>query len=730
MSETAQIETKEQFGPKSPTSSASRWQVELAAAKKAHEDFVKDGKEAVKEFLGETSSTAGARLNLFYSDVKTQEASLSGTPKVRCRRRYADANDDVARVSAEILDRMLNADIEQRTDDANGFREALDEARRDWLLSGLGQVRFRFIHETEPTEATAAQMGPCPGCQGAGQVPEPMSVSGIPMSCDECQGTGQKEIAPAVPAGEKTTKQDVDAVYVNWEDFLWSPCRTWSEVRWVAFRAEMTKTEAGERFGDAVAATLPKKSKVKVDGLDEKAQDAWSRIETWEIWDRDTRTTLWYVEGHDKILDEKRDMLELPGFFPCPKPLAANLTSSKFIPRSNYYLAKSLYEEAHALTRRIRALVKQIKVVGAYSKANPEVARILEESCDNEMVGLDNWGAFSEAGGFNGALAFLPIEPQVKALAELVQQRNLVRQEIAETLGTSDIMRGQSAQKVTATTDRIKARAFSTRVKVPQDEYARFASAAQRIRAQIICRWFDPEIIAMRSNMANTPDAELLQPAIEMLKQDASEYRIDVDAEELSMTDFDAVKQDNLEFLKGTAEYFGAVAPIALDPSLKKFFVSLYQQSIAGLRGAHRFEPIVDRFIADIEEQAKQPPMPPPPDPKVEQEKIKTQGMVVKAQLDERKGQMDMQGKVMDLQLKKAELGMKAQGMAMDAEAKREEHSMRQEEMEMGRESMHDEHAMASEERQEEHALAAESRHADHAAHMQELKAKPKGGDK
>lgn len=706
MSESGQIESTKQFGPPSPTSKASRWQVELAAARKNQDGFWTSGDKANREYRGEKGEGGGARLNLFYADVRNQEASLSGTPRTRARRRYADALDDVARVSADILDRLLNTDVEQSEDEAAGFRAAADNARGDWLRTGLGVMRFRYVMETEPTPET-------------------------PAKTDEAGN----EIAPAVPAGERKRSEDVDTMYVNWRDLLWSPCRTWDEVRWVAFRAEMTKDEAKRQFGEDVAKRLPIKSKLQGDKED-KPEEAWSRIELWEIWNKDDRTVYHYCEGYDRILKETPDPLELPGFFPCQRPLVANSTTDKLMPRSSFYLAEDLYEEAHSLTRRIRALVKAIKVVGLYDAANPELARLLDEACDNELLPAAEFTAFLAKGGLASALQLLPIEAQVKAVAELVLQRNVVRQEISEVLGSSDVMRGQSAERVTATTDRIKARAFSMRAKVPQDEFARFIAAGQRIRAQIIARWFDPETIAVRSNMANTADAELMPQAIDLIKQDVSQYRIDVDAESLSMTDFDAVEQDGLALLKGSAEFFTAVAPIAVDPMLMKFFVGLYQQAIAGMRAAPRMEGIVDRFVAEVEQKAKQPPAPPPPDPKVEQEKIKTEAIKLKAQTDAQKSQMDMQGKVMDLQIKREELGMKRQEMAMDAQAKQQDmalnaqermqdHAMKREEMELNRESMHEGHEMEME--RAEMGMAAHKAKTDQQIRAAKAKPKPKG---
>jgi hypothetical protein len=50
------------------------------------------------------------------------------------------------------------------------------------------------------------------------------------------------------------------------------------------------------------------------------------------------------------MLDEKEDPLGLQGFWPFPRPMVANLTTRKFIPKPDYKLAQDLYREINELT--------------------------------------------------------------------------------------------------------------------------------------------------------------------------------------------------------------------------------------------------------------------------------------------------------------------------------------------------------------------------------------------
>jgi len=630
MSDAGPIESVKQF-PKTPAGLQQRWQVELSAAEDDQKDWWKDAEKAVSEYLGKGTGDGKARnrLNLFHADVKTKDANLSGLPKVRSKRRFADANDDVARVSAEILERHLNTDIDRESD---GFRRAITHCRGDWLRAGLGQLRFRYVVE----------MGEQPG--------QP-AIEG----------------APEVPPVPVKVHEDVETDYTYWKDFRWSPCRTWDEADWVAFRAEMTKDQLVERFGEEKAGKVQLSTpKVEGDGISEQVKDAWKRAEVWEIWCKSSKAVYWWSKGMTEILDEKPDPLGIPGFFPCPEPLASNLTTSKFIPRPAYYLAEDLYEESHRLTERIRNLVKAIKVAGVYAKGDDAVKRVLDEACENTLVPSDNMAAFMEKGGMAGAIQFLPLKETVEAVVQLVQQRILVKQDLYEITGQSDIMRGNQAQKETATTSRIKARFGSSRIQAEQDEFTRFVSNAQRIRAAIICKHFDAQTILQRANMLPQPgqapdgDVALAPQAVELLKSDFAAYRVDVDSDSLSLTDFDAVRQERTEFLQAMTLYLGEVAKIApIAPAALPFLLELGKHSLAAFKGSAQLEGIFDRMI----EEAKKPPPPKPPDPAIMAEQIKAKAVETKAQTD-------MVGTALDFKVKQAEHGLDMQALAAETQAK------------------------------------------------------------
>lgn len=581
-----------------PLDKARRWQMEFDAARKSLKKWHEAGDMVVKRYLDERDEQQDGRtsrdscLTLFTSNVQTQMAMMYGqTPRVSVSRRFSDAQDDVARVAGVIGERALNTDI-QKEDDT--FAEALWNALEDYELPGLGMVRLRYVVEMEPVEAVEAQMSP----------------EGV-------------ELAPAVPATEKKTRECVETDYVHWRDVLYSPSRTFADLRWLAFRAQMTREEMDKRFGKAAKlVSLNAKKDKQAEG---KAADPWDRADVWEVWDKEHREVVWFVDGHPVLLDEKSDPLGLTGFWPCPKPMMANTTTTAFVPKPFYALTQDQYRQIDLLTTRIHLLVEAVRVAGVYDRASPDLARLVNGRAENVLIPVDNWAAFAEKGGVKGVIDWLPLDQVVNALTVLRDNRRELIETLHQLTGMSDIMRGQATQTATATEQRIKANFGSVRMQRLQNEFARFASDAQRIKFEIIAKHFDPATILAASNIERTPDAKFAQEAVALIKSQSSEYRVEVKPEAIAMTDFSAQKQDAAEFIGGVATFLQAATPLAQAmPSAMPYLLKMMQWSVSKFRGAAEIEGVLDEAI-EAAEQAAQQPQQSAPDPKLQVLQMKGQ---------------------------------------------------------------------------------------------------------
>lgn len=617
------VETEAPTYEDSPRGWAQRWAAELDAAKQVVKPWHESGAKTVKRYRDERENSEAsneAHWNLFAANVQTQEASLYGqTPKVSVGRRFADAQDDVGRVAGELLERLLNSDIEK---DGDTYTEALQYALQDRLLPGFGLARVRYEAEFDEGEETPAKLGP--------------------------DGT---ELAPVVPAVPSKAYECVETDYAHWQDVLWSPARVWHEVRWVAFKAQMGRTKLVKRFGAKVGNAVPLTAKRSGDAEDDKKRETpWDRADVWEVWDKDSKRVFWWVEGYPQTLDDKPDPLGMEGFWPCPRPMLANVTTTQLLPKSDYALSQDLYEEVDELSTRIKLLTEAVSASGAYDKTAGEAIGQMLKGKGNKLVPVDNWAAFAEKGGFRGVIDWLPLEQVVGAIAILTQQRQQTKDALYEVTGMADIMRGASDPSETATAQGIKAKFGSVRLQQMQAEFARFATDVQRLKAEVIAKHYDAATILQAANVEHMPEADraLAPQAVELLKSRFSHYRVEVKPESINLTDFAALKSERMEVMQGVAGFMTAAAPLAqMVPGSTPTLLRLLQWFVSGLRGASEVEGILDGAIAKAEAAAAQPQQQQSqPDPKLVVQQMKGQQDMAKIQAETQARVVELQAEV------------------------------------------------------------------------------------
>jgi hypothetical protein len=235
----------------------------------------------------------------------------------------------------------------------------------------------------------------------------------------------------------------VDVDYVFWKDQLWSPSRTFAEVRWWAFANDMPEAKFLERFGEDARPAFKPTEERKNDTQTYK--DPLARCRVWEIWSKEKEAVYWFVEGRKETLDQKPDPLELEGFWPFPRPMFANLTTSKLLPTPDFIIAQDLYNGIDALESRIVLLEDAIRVAGVYDSSNEGIQRLITEKGENALYPVNNWAIFAEKGGLEGAVSWLPLEMIVSALDKLRECRTEKIQLLFQVTGMSDIMRGQAS---------------------------------------------------------------------------------------------------------------------------------------------------------------------------------------------------------------------------------------------------------------------------------------------
>jgi hypothetical protein len=622
------------------------WTKEIELAEAFFKDYETDGVRCAHAFLDESVSgypdRAKYRLNLFHSNITTLISIMyAKLPKVEADRRFADPNDDVARVASEMITRILQNDMNDPEDKlANVLRQTL----QDRLISGLGAARVRY--------------------------------------CLEEDG-----------AGEAAVKKDewCDIEYIHWRDILWSPCRTPAEMRWVAFRVYMTKGEVTARFGKDVAGVLPYASRgPKLDPSDAKVnevsqhQDA-AQAEIWEIWDKASKRVYWFVKGFSKFLDVREDPLSLAGFFPNAQSMVANATTLKYLPKPDYLMAEALYDEINELETRIGLLTKACKAVGVYPSSATEIKTLMSGAVENQLVPIDNWAMFADKGGLKGQIEWVPIKEIAETLQILVIQQQTRINQLYQVTGMSDIIRGQASQSgVTATEQRIKAQFASTRMQSFQDEFANFAADLLNRKVEIIRQFYDHDRILRLSNIANTPDAEFAEKAISLIKdKNAFDCRVSVKAESMAQLDYESLKMERSEFMGAVATFLGSAAPLLEKmPTAAPFLLELLKFNLAGMKGANQMEGVIDRAVAELLSQQQKDAENPQPSPEEKAAQIETEGKIkVEAAKAQAKGQADQQKAAIEAQTLQQEHAMEMTRMQNEMQMDRETHALEMEKL-------------------------------------------------
>jgi hypothetical protein len=559
-----------------PAGLAQRWSTEIQASQQELMKFHTDANRITQRYLDRRDAYAKdeSKVNLFWSTMKVLLSMLyARPPKADVSRTFQDFEDDQARVAGLMLQRILNRGFDENV---SVWDAAVRQGIEDWLIVGMGQIWLRYEVKTEPYT-----------------VPAVFDEFGV-------------ELQPETEA-ERIVDEDAPVDYIYWEDFFYSPARTWPEVRWVARRVWMTKDQLVDRFGEEIAKIVPLGVQVKKADVNDQSpkHDPWSKAEVFEIWCKENKKVYWYAKGADVILDVKDDPLQLDGFFPCPKPLAANVTSSNFMPRADYIFAQDQFNELDEINTRITWLTRAAKVVGVYDKTADGVQRMFQQGAENQMIPVDNWALFAEKGGIKGQVDWAPIDMVTNCIERLRQYRQDKVMQIYEVLGISDVMRGSSRASETATAQQIKAQFGSTRIQLMQFYIADWISQALRIKAEIICKHWQPETIIKRSNIERTPDAAMAIQAIALLKDEhMAQYRVNVEADSMAALDWAAERDAAVQFMQGLGAFISQVAPMAQSvPQAAPVLLSLLQWSVSKFRVSQQIEGVLDQAIGALKQQ-------------------------------------------------------------------------------------------------------------------------------
>ena len=567
-----------------------------------------------------------ARFNIMWSNVQTiTPAIFARLPRPDVSRRFRD-NDPVGRVASMMLERALEYELEHYTD----YKTAMSSAVFDRLMGGRGTAWARY----EPHIAAR------PGTPEDG-----ISVTEDIDDYDESQAEQDRNMV------EEIEYECAPVDYVHWRDFGHTYARTWEEVTAVWRKVYMNRNALVERFGEEVGYQIPLDTKPEqnVKDYDKSAYEA-NQACIYEIWDKETGKVIWISKSLGKVLDEKDDPLELEGFFPCPKPLYATLTTENLEPIPDFTMYQDQARELDTLADRIEGLINALKVRGVYDASNSELQRLFSEGENNTLIPVKNWQAFAEKQGMRGAIDLVDIAPFAVALQQCYQAMDQVKGQIYEIMGIADIQRGQTDPNETLGAQIIKSNNAAGRLKTMQHNVVDFATKLLQFKAQIICKHFTPESILKMSaaDQMSEQDKMLIPQAIEMLKDpNVGNFRVEVTSDSMIFQDEQQEKADRMQFLEMTGKFFQNVIPLSQSaPELVPTAMEMLKFAVTAFKAGKQLEGQIDETANKLAEMAKQPrqPAPNPELLKIQaQAQARQQEMQMQAQIDQAKLQAEMQ---------------------------------------------------------------------------------------
>lgn len=543
-----------------------KWIKRLDQEKKAHKDFRDEAEKAQDAYFGETSNRK-LIYALFWSTVKVLHGRIySQPPKPDVRKRYPDIQNTQQQPQqqqgppppsqglpaaagpppgqppqpqtppppddnklAMCIERAISYTVDTTDFDSDGHM-----AVNDLLVAALGVGKIEMDTKTDKQPV----MNPLTG--------EPIMVP------DE-----NGEMIPALQ--EIIVDQTLRLRHFSWEQFRWEPQQHWSQVSWVGFDHWMTRSEIEDEFHRDLGKDGPGS---ETTAPDQKPESNKYRevLKVTEIWDKKTKKVIFVTDAFDDTLEVSDDKLGLEGFFPCPKPMLLNVRGDDLVPMPDYSFCEALFKMCNTLTIRIDKLTAQVRDIGFYDAAFPELQQ-LENLSDGSLIPITSLAARIEAlnakgSGYDAIVSKQDNANKVSVIQELVQLRDLQKQIIWEIYGVSDIQRGSSDPNETATAQKIKSEWADVRVGERIRIVALFFRDVFRIMGEIMAEKFQPEILEKMTGL------QLTEPEIQLLRSDYGRcYAIDVESDSTVAQDDSAEKSARLEFLQTVSGYLQQILP-------------------------------------------------------------------------------------------------------------------------------------------------------------------------
>jgi len=599
----------EDNGEKS-TSCYDYWMKELDSEIKFRKEWRERGEKVQKRYKDEEQHE-GSRFNILWSNTKVlHAATLSSRPKPDVTRRFKDPNE-VSRQVSEVIERALSYSL-----DVYDFDTHASMAVLDYLLSGAGQIRIRYIpyyEKGEPPVIPLMTEEIAMDAMGMDQDEEMSDTRDINASINLRYMNGEEEV-PAEKAkftenqtpymlGEpedEVVYEEVACEIVPWNRFHWQPSSSWEMTGWVAFEHYLKKKEVAEQFGEEIANQIPY-SYTEEGKSTKKEDDQKNCALIFEIYNKEDREVIVLAKGWADPIDKQEDPLGLQGFFPCPKPMLTNTTSTCDTPTPDFVLYQDQAIELDLVTQRIDSLTKHIKWRGFYDGSFKQFEAITSLE-DGEFDPIDNYSEkFPNGRALDQALLFMPLQELMGVLNSLYQSREAIKQTIYEITGISDIVRGATKATETLGAQQLKQQNAGLRLTEKSNEVNRFIRDIFRLKAEVIAEHFSADTLNMMTGVEVTPDM------MEMMKSDLlRSYAIDVESDSTVALDQAQEQQNATELLGAITQFMTASMPLVQGGIPLEMIKEMLLFAIRRFKNGRQLEQVIEKFAQPAQPSMQQ----------------------------------------------------------------------------------------------------------------------------
>lgn len=668
--------TEPKLSPEKAASFYKTWNSRVDDALKREKRYRDEGRKYVEIYEGRKADEVP--FAILYSNTETLlPAVYNSRPIPIVGRRFKDA-DPIGKSIGEVGTRTLKFLIDTESKDYDNFDDLMVGAALEGILVNRGLTRFLYTGDMQT----------------------------------EC----------------------VYGEAVRWDKFFHGYARTWKKVPWIGFEWDMSESELKTNFPD-VKIDLSKFSSEEPDQTQGETREELTGVKTfkvYEIWDKESKKVFFispvYPVGPLKIVD---DPLGLLNFFPVPKPMNFMRKVTTLVPTPLYTQYRQQAKELNDITLRLKAMIKAVKVRGAYNSTIEGIDKMLEAD-DNELIPVENMTSMPDNTGIDKILYIMPINDLVQALQTLYQQREQVKQVIYEITGISDILRGSSVASETATAQNIKNQWGTLRLKRAQKEVQRYCRECLAIMFEISALKFEAKtfqqmtgldylteeqkaqiqtevqqkqaMAQMAPQQPGQPPAQPMQippeiqdmlqkPTWEMLlsvmhNEAMLKYKIDIETNSTIDAEASQDKQDIGELLNGVSQFLNGVAPLVKDGVLPIDVAKAMLLTIS-----RRFN-----FGSQLEDSLEKmaAPQPKGPDPaeqaKLQLAQVEAQAKMAEIQAKGQLGKVETENKLKlmqaqqqiaeaELEIKRQELELQRMALGMKLQVQQQQHAQKMQQM-------------------------------------------------